>query len=284
MSQITMGPLVLSRRLVADLETPVSAMLKLMPRHLMRFCWSRSKAVTRSAVSAPSDLDPDLIWRCGRCKASIDRGNGPVAEQDAPFASLRRLLAESRVDLPRGLPPIAAGLFGYLGYDMVRLVERLPDRHKDELGVPEAMLLRPTVVAVFDNVERTIVLVTVVRDGDTAAAERRLDKVVENLSTQLPAEAPRLAVEPPRLEPRSNTSKDEYRGMVEKAREYIRAGDAFQVVPSQRFTVPFGRDAFDLYRALRRLNPSPFLFFLDSAASRSSAPAPKFWCACVDRK
>jgi anthranilate synthase component 1 len=262
------APLVLSRRLVADLETPVSAMLKLMPRHRHAFLLESVEGGNSLGRFSAIGLDPDLIWRCeaqeeGGAAASIDRGNGAVAEPDAPFASLRRLLAESRVDLPAGLPPIAAGLFGYLGYDMVRLVERLPDRHQNELGVPEAMLLRPTVVAVFDNVERTIVLVTVVRDGDEAAAERRLDTVVGNLSAQLPAEPPRLATEPPRLEPRSNTSRDEYRFMVERAREYIRAGDAFQVVPSQRFTVPFGRDAFDLYRALRRLNPSPFLFFLD---------------------
>jgi anthranilate synthase component I len=257
------APLVLSRRLVADLETPVSAMLKLMPRHQHAFLLESVEGGNSLGRFSAIGLDPDLIWRCDGSTASIDRGQGAVAETDAPFASLRRLLAESRVALPAGLPPIAAGLFGYLGYDMVRLVERLPDRHRDALGVPEALLLRPTVVAVFDNVERTIVLVTVVRDGDRDAAERRLDTVIANLSVPLPAEAPRPVSEPPRLEPRSNTSRDEYRAMVERAREFIRAGDAFQVVPSQRFTVQFDRSAFDLYRALRRLNPSPFLFYLD---------------------
>jgi anthranilate synthase component 1 len=165
---------------------------------------------------------------------------------------------------------MAAGLYGYLGYDMVRLMERIPDENPDVLGLPEAILLRPTVIAIFDNVEDLVTVVTPVwptpgldsRAAYSQACERLAD-VVADFDRSLPHrrdDGVDLADLP---EPTSNMTPAQYHAIVKKAKEYIYAGDIFQVVPSQRFQVPFQLPPFALYRALRRLNPSPFLFFLD---------------------
>ena len=165
---------------------------------------------------------------------------------------------------------MAAGLFGYLGYDMVRHMERIPDSNPDTLGLPDSVLVRPTVVAIFDNIEDLVTIVAPVRLRDGVGAEaaydqarERLADVVADFERSLPyrREPPDMPVELP--DPVSNTTREQYYEMVERARQYILAGDIFQVVPSQRFSVPFRLPPFSLYRALRRLNPSPFLFFLD---------------------
>ena len=220
-------------------------------------------------------LDPDVVWRSTGEGAEINRR--ALIEPDAfvpcpgkPLEALRALLAESRIDLPPGLPPMSAGVFGYLGYDMVRRMERLPPAKPDPIGVPEALLVRPTVMVVFDTARDEMAVVTPVRPAAGVAAraayesaQARLDAVVAAL------EAP-LDHQPPEVDPAllaapavSNTSEAEYRAMVAKAKDYIVAGDAFQVVLSQRFTSRFELPAFSLYRALRRVNPSPYLCFLD---------------------
>jgi anthranilate synthase component I len=181
-------------------------------------------------------------------------------------------LARSALQLPTSLPPMAAGVFGYLGYDMVRFMEKLPDKAADPIGSPDALLVRPTVICVVDNVTSEITLVTPARARAHqtaaqayAAATERLQRVVRALDRPLPkqksAAAPDEAVEL-----RSNTKPEAYRALVERCKAYCRAGDIFQVVPSQRFTAPFAQTPFALYRSLRRLNPSPFLFYLNFAA------------------
>jgi anthranilate synthase component 1 len=220
-------------------------------------------------------LKPDVIWRCRGDKAEINRNAraDPEAftpEEKTSLDSLRALIGESRIEVPQGLPPMASGVFGYMGYDMVRLVEKLPEGNPDKLGVPDSIFLRPTVIAIFDNVEDIVIIVTPVwpRIGLSARAAynqaiERIGDVVNDLDRSLPQQRTDLD---PRLElpaPGSNMSPDEYKAMVEKAKEYILAGDIFQVVLSQRFSTPFTLPPFALYRSLRRLNPSPFLYFLD---------------------
>jgi anthranilate synthase component 1 len=152
----------------------------------------------------------------------------------------------------------------------VRLIERLPDDNPDILDVPDAILMRPTLIAVFDGIQNVITLVTPVWPTDaidvTAAYDRaleRLNDAIADLERNLPfrRDAATDTVQLP--EPVSNTTREEYYAIVERAKEYIRAGDIFQVVPSQRFTLPFRLPPFSLYRALRRLNPSPFLLYLN---------------------
>ncbi len=185
------------------------------------------------------------------------------------LASMRRVIRDSEIELPEGLPPMAAGLVGYMGYDMVRLMERLPEPNPDPLGLPDGILLRPTIMAIFDNIEDAVTIVTPVRPlagvdarAAYALARERIAEVVADFERSVPHQR-RGGVALDLPEPVSNTTRAEYHAMVERAKEYIFAGDIFQVVPSQRFAVPFHPPPFELYRALRRLNPSPFLFFLD---------------------
>jgi len=261
-------------RLVADLDTPVSLMLKLAQARSDSFVL---ESVTGGEVRGRYSvigMRPDLIWRCRGHEAAINRAARYDAEafevEDSdPLTSLRRLLAESRIDLPEGMPPIAAGLFGYLGYDMIRLVEHLPDVNPDPLGLPDALMLRPTVVVVVDGVkgEVTVVSPAWAGDGQTAraafaqAAERVMD-AVRDLDSH-PAAETRDMGEIRSAAPISNTAHGAYLDMVRKAKDYIRAGDIFQVVPSQRWAQPFDLPPFALYRALRRTNPSPYMFFFN---------------------
>ena len=222
-------------------------------------------------------LAPDVVWRASGNSAEINRSparrpDGFKAVKKPTLEALRALLDESRIDVPESLPPMAAGVFGYMGYDMVRLVEHLPDERPDALGVPDALLMRPTLMVIFDAIKDEMTLVTPVRPSKRqtaekacAAAERRLKALVKTLEAPIEITS---ASPNERLiagEPTSNTTPDEYMAMVEKAKEYISAGDVFQVVLSQRFSAPFPLPPFSLYRALRRTNPSPFLFYLDFA-------------------
>lgn len=258
----------------ADLITPVAARLALgQDQDHVFLLESVERGAVRGRYSVIG-LDPDLVWRCEGQEASLctDPASGTfVADARPSLDSLKTLINHAHIDLPEGLPPMAAGLVGYMGYDMVRLVERLPDANPDTLGIPDGMLMRPRLMVVFDTITDTATLVTPVRPGEDGADEARAayDRAVARLHQawdvmRTPVTASAL---PPNLpatlgEPVSSTGRAGYHAMVAKAKEYILAGDIFQVVPSQRFSVPFPLSAMDLYRALRRTNPSPFLFSL----------------------
>ena len=261
--------------LVADLETPVSAMLKLAEGRPYSFLL---ESVTGGEVRGRYSLigmKPDLVWRCYGDRVEINRNARSDLKSfqplpGKPLDELRNLIAESRIDLADDLPPMAAGLFGFMTYDMVRQMERLPDDNPDRLGLPDSIYVRPTVMAIFDTIKDQVIVVTPVWPTDDVSAERaydiareRLADVVADFNRGLPHRPDIRRTEMPAPEPVSNITREQFHGMVEKAKEYIRAGDIFQVVPSQRFAVPFELPSFSLYRALRRLNPSPFLFHLD---------------------
>ncbi len=264
---------VVAARIVADLETPVSAMIKLAEGRPYSFLLESVEGGAVRGRYSMIGMKPDLVWRSRGGTVEVNRRartepNAFRRDPTPPLESLRALLAESRIDLGAELPPMSAGLFGYLGYDMIRHVERLPDANPDPVGVPDAVLVRPTVVAVFDNVEDLVTIVTPVRPDAALSARaaydlagERLADVVTDFGRSLPRGAPPPATVRP--EPVSNLSRPDFEAMVERAKDYIRAGDIFQVVLSQRFTLPFKLPPFSLYRSLRRLNPSPFLFFLD---------------------
>jgi anthranilate synthase component I len=266
-------PTLLRTRLVADLETPVAAFLKLRARHAgAAFLLESVEGGAVRGRYSMIGLDPDLVWRARDGASETARAGAAFAPDAAPpLAALRALIAESAIPADAAaddLPPMAAGLFGYLGYDMVREMERLPAPGPDPLGVPDAILVRPTVMVIFDAVRDAISVITPVRpaDGVTArmayeAAEARLDRVAATLEGPLPEGARDHAATPP--EPVSNTPPEAFAAMVARAKEYILAGDIFQVVLSQRFEAPFALPAFALYRSLRRVNPAPFLCYLD---------------------
>ena len=261
------------RRVVADLETPIGAYLKLAEGRKNTFLLeSVQDGATRGRYSMIG-FDPDIILRVVKGAASINRNAGLTPEafepvSKAPLEVLRALVAESQADVPEGLPSTAAGIYGYLGYDMVRQMEVLPDRHEDELGFPESILMRPSVLAVFDTLKDELYLTApvYVRGGVTArqaweAAQSRIDDAVARLGRTLPYTA--APPELDRIEVKSNTTRTEYARMVEDAKDYIRAGDIFQVVLSQRFEAEFTLPPTALYRALRRTNPSPYMYMLD---------------------
>ena len=261
--------------LVADLETPVSAFLKLAGGKAMSFLLESVEGGAVRGRYSIIGLDPDLIWRTNAGKAEVNRNPRTKADgfapcSEPPLAALRALISESHIGLPDSLPPMAAGVFGYLGYDMVRLMEDLAPPNRDPIGIPDAVLVRPTIVVVFDAVKDSITVVTPVRPekgvdarAALAHATERLFGVVENLDRPLDKSLTEYDGGPLEVPPRSNTTPEEYKGMVRKAKEYILAGDAFQIVLAQRFEAPFTLPPFSLYRALRRTNPSPYLYFLD---------------------
>jgi anthranilate synthase component 1 len=263
-------------RLIADLETPVSAYLKLAEGRENAFLFESVQGGEARGRYSIIGLKPDLIWRCRDGKSEINRkaradahAFTPDSSSSQPLKSLRALLAETRMDLPEGVPPMAVGVFGYLGYDMVRLIERLPAPPPDPLDLPDAILIRPTIVAIFDNVRDEILIVTPVwpeRGLDARAAyaraSERLNDTLSDLERPLPSTPSALAQVPAISDVDSNMTHEEYISVVERAKEYIRAGDIFQVVPSQRFRRSFPLPPIALYRALRRLNPSPFLYYL----------------------
>ena len=260
-------------RLAADLDTPVSLMLKLAEAAPMSFMLESVTGGELRGRYSVVGMKPDLIWRCREGVAEINRAarweDSFTRDPAQPLDSLRAVLAESRITMPEGIPPVAAGLFGYLGYDMIRLVEHLPDVNPDPLGLPDALLMRPSVVAVLDGVKGEVTLCApAFHDPDlparaayAQAAERVMD-ALRSLDRAVPE--PRALGPAAQVgAPRSNFARDAYLAAVETAKAYIRAGDIFQVVPSQRWAMDFPLPPFALYRSLRRTNPSPFMFFLN---------------------
>lgn len=261
-------------RLVADLETPVSAMLKLAHDRPNSFLLESVEGGSTRGRYSIIGCEPDVIWRANGNKAELNRSPQSGVPEFAPsplptLDSLRALLAESAITLPSELPPMAAGIFGYMGYDTVRLIERLPSGKRDPLGLPHAILVRPTLIVIFDSVKDEMTIVTPVRPmpgvsakAAYARATDRLNLAIERLDQPLPHESEGdVGAEHP--EAKAATSPEAYMAKVARAKEYIAAGDIFQVVLSQRFEAPFTLPSFALYRALRRVNPSPFLYYLN---------------------
>ncbi len=278
-------PQVVTRRLIDDLETPVSAFLKVGHGRTHAFLL---ESVEGGAVNGRYSIitrEPDVVWRCRDGQAEVARGAAidtavfTTETQDA-LTSLRALMAASRFALPEGLPPMAAGLFGVFGYDMVRLLEPLGQANPDPLNLPDAVLTRPTLVAIFDSVSHEIVLVAAAytdggEDAETAwhRATERLDTFERDLRTPLPA-IPTAA--PTEISPfASPVDGARFNALVAQAKDYIAAGDIFQVVLSHRFSAPWDGDPFAFYRSLRRRNPSPYLFYLNFGDFQLAGSSPE---------
>ncbi len=272
--------------LVADLETPVSAMLKLAEGQPNSFLLESVEGGEVRGRYSIIGMKPDLIWRCHGNRAEINRTALEDADRFEPcrgdaLEELRRLIADTRIELPETLPPMAAGLVGYMAYDTVRMMERLPKPNPDPLGLPDGVFLRPTVMAIFDSVKDLVTFVTPVRPSGGAGAQAAYAQARNTLSEAVARLAEgryhaqgRGERAPRAPRPTSNMSRDAFCRMVGKAKEYIAAGDIFQAVLSQRFSLPFELPPFALYRALRRTNPSPFMYFLnlDGFAIVGSSP------------
>ena len=283
-------------RLAADLDTPVSLMLKLTGAARDAFVL---ESVTGGEVRGRYSIigmKPDLIWQCHDTSARINRearfdSESFVSVEEDPLTSLRQLINESRINLPPDLPAASAGLFGYLGYDMIRLVEHLPDVNPDPLGLPDAVMMRPSVVAVLDGVKGDVTVVAPAwvssglsaRSAYAQAAERVMD-AVRDLDRALPQTSRTLGEAEEDAPSISNFTHEGYKGAVEKAKDYIKAGDIFQVVPSQRWTQSFRQPPFSLYRSLRRTNPSPFMFYFNFGGFQVIGASPEILVRVFDRE
>ncbi|RED13229.1 anthranilate synthase component I [Pontivivens insulae] len=283
-------------RLVADLDTPVGLMLKLAGARKDSFILESVTGGEHRGRYSVIGMKPDLIWRCRGSEVEINRDARVDADSfspvDAdPLTSLRSVLEESRIDLPEGMPPMSAGLFGYLGYDMVRHVEHLPNINPDPLGLPDAVMIRPTVIAIVDAVKGEVIVVSPVwaegglnaRAAYAQAAERVMDAVAD-FDRSPKVETALAGASDGQAEPVSNTTRAEYDGIVEKAKDYIKAGDIFQVVPSQRWSLPFDLPPFALYRSLRRTNPSPYMFFFNFGGFQVIGASPEILVQARDGK
>ena len=257
-------------KLTSDLDTPVSIMLKLAGAKKNSFIL---ESVTGGEIRGRYSIigmDPDLIWKCEEEQSFLSSGDSvfkPISGQ--PLSVFRDLLQQSVINLPKELPQSSAGLFGYFGYDMVRHVENLPNSNKDTIGLPDAMFIRPSIIAVLDGVKGEVILVAPVFYEPKVDEKEAFKKAKEKISSAI-LELKKQTITDRNLgtpgemeEPTSNFTKDEYKAAVNKAKNYINNGDIFQVVPSQRWTQNFSYSPFSLYRSLRRTNPSPFMFYFN---------------------
>lgn len=265
----------LSHQFTGDLETPVGTYLKLCMDAPYSFLLESVEGGNVLGRYSIIGMKPDLIWNCKRGEYSTADQDGKPLQDDSPDAltSLRAHLNACHIDqTPEGLPPMAeSGLFGYLGYDMIRLIEDIPDNNPDDLKIPDSVLMRPTVLVIFDNVKQIITIVTPVyettENSEKTAqdtydeATKRLQDTLDQIFTYVDRERLKQPskVKTP-LDVQSNMTREQYHEAVKKAVDYTYEGDIFQVVPSQRFSVDFDLPSFELYRSLRNVNPSPFMF------------------------
>jgi anthranilate synthase component 1 len=261
------------RRLIADTETPVGAAAKLIEEGRGDFLLESVEGGEVRGRYSLLGLDPDLVFRATAAACEINRDWRTDRAAFAPLpgdslSELRALVTACRIDdIPAALPKALACLVGYFGYETIGLVEKLPRAPQSALELPDMLFVRPTLVLVFDRLTDALFCVAPLWPSDTApsraleAAQERIDEALRRLARPVPLSDQNAALPEPVLAPTMDPTR--YADMVLKAQEYITAGDIFQVVLAQRFTCPFTLPPLSLYRALRRVNPSPFLYFLD---------------------
>ncbi len=264
-------PALVWRRMIADTETPVSAMLKLSDSERGDFILESVEGGAVRGRYSLIGLAPDLVFRAVgpsaeiNCQWLTNRDVFAPLEADS-LSALRALVASCRIDVPEGLPPALACLVGYFGYETVGLIEKLPHPLANPLGLPDMMFVRPTLILVFDRLADMLYFAAPVwLGGQIEPAVDRIEAAMAKLASSLPSgeRAARFQPSGEKADPMPVLGDGQYASMVARAKDYIAAGDIFQVVLAQRFTMPFPLPAIDLYRALRRINPSPFLYHLD---------------------
>ena len=285
LSQLSAGkPALVWRKLIVDTETPVGAALKLMKPGRGDFLLESVQGGEVRGRYSLLGIDPDLVFRATGIAAQINRAwqhdrDAFTALPGNALDELRALVASCRIDVPAALPSALACLVGYFGYETIGLVEKLPRAEQSELVLPDMLFTRPTVVLVFDRLSDELFAIAPVwaEGGEPArlleAAAERIDSALRKLSDPVPAEA-RLP-EAVDVTPQPVMPATDYARMVTRAKDYIEAGDIFQVVLAQRFTAPFPLPPIALYRALRRINPSPFLYFLDMPGFALTGSSPE---------
>ena len=262
-------PQLLTKNLVGDVETPISCLLKIKKNQKYSFLLESVEGGSLRGRYSLLGCDPDIIWKVENNKASIEYQdeNYKYHISNEPIESLKNIVELSKFDKGDiGVP--YPTLVGYLGYPMIRYMENISLENDDNINIPDSVLIRPKIVAVFDNIKDTITVMTVVYPGENKNYESLYTKAQELLEVKVNQLKENLIQNSAisiksNLDFKSNYSKDEYFSIISKAKEYIKEGDIFQVVTSQRFETEYDLEAISLYRSLRRLNPSPYLVNLN---------------------
>lgn len=264
-----------------DCETPVSAMLKLRgggPCFLLESAEQGQRLGRYSMIG----IEPQAVIRAEGGRVTLRRPDGSEEDLDAddPFGVIQSLVDEAAMAPPAEPLAFWGGAVGFFGYDLVRTVEHLPDVPDDDLGIPDMVMMLTGPIVLFDHLRRstTIIVPCPVEDGvDPAAAYgdavQAIRSIKDRLQGPVPHPAPHGPVEVGPVE--SNTGRERFCEAVEAVREYVFAGDAFQVVPSQRFSATVGLEPFAVYRGLRTVNPSPYMFFIDCGDVQLAGSSPE---------
>ena len=262
-------PQILIKNLIADVETPISCLLKLKKNQKYSFLLESVEGGSLRGRYSLLGCDPDIVWEVSKNTASIKyyykNYNYKVTKE--PIQSLKNLIEISKFDKGDIAAPYPI-LVGYLGYPMIKYMEKIDLKNKDNINIPESILIRPKIVTVFDNIKDSITVMTVVYPSDdedfetiyNESQELLKSKVIQLNESLTQTETKKLKLD---LNFKSNYSKEEYFSIIAKAKKYINDGDIFQVVTSQRFETNYDLEATSLYRSLRRLNPSPYLVNLN---------------------
>ncbi len=266
-------------KLSADTETPVSAFLK-MTQGPYRFLLESMEGGEKWGRYSFLGSEPSFVVRSLGDRIEILRGKAREEHQGNPLELIRELLSRYQPVKSVEVPRLAGGLVGYLGYDMVRFMERLPDRGKRGLPLFDSQLMMQDSLIAFDNLAHNLeIVVMAYLDGKRTLRQayddviRRTEALARRLKRNLPK--PRKKYRPNPVKPRSNTNQAQFHEFVERAREYMRAGDIFQVVLSQRWEAKFKQSPFQVYRELRQINPSPYLFYLEMDGQQLTGSSPE---------
>ncbi len=267
-------------RFVDDCETPVSAFLKLRagePEGAPCFLLESAEQGQVGRYSFVGIRPRSVLrWSDG---ALSESGQAPRDAPD-PYAAVAEHFDRFRLAPVEGLPPFAGGAVGFFGYDLVRTVEPLGEPSPDPLGLPDMALMVTDVLLAFDHLRHELTIMACAfsdDDGGIDAAYERAAAAIADVRSRLRSAVPvperPTVVEPPRFA--SNVEREEFEAAVERIVEYIHAGDAFQVVPSQRFSAPAPVEAFSIYRGLRAINPSPYMYFLEFGDFQIAGASPE---------
>jgi anthranilate synthase component 1 len=281
------------REILADFETPLSAFNKI-DKGDYSFLLESVEGGERIARYSFLGSSPSLVLSSKGKEISLREGKitKSFITKDDPIEELKRILNRYKFVKVKGLPRFCGGLVGYFGYDMVRFIEKLPDKNPDDLKLPDSVFMLTDTLLIFDHVDHKIKVVSNVHvTGEAAKAYDNAVKVIDKIINDL--KKPSLREGQPALftRPRdvsshikSNFTKGQFGKAVEKAKEYIRAGDIIQVVPSQRLEVPISAEPFDIYRSLRSINPSPYMYYLKMKDFSLVGSSPEIMVRCEDGK
>ena len=287
-------PQIIQKELIADIETPISSLIKISKDQKYSFLLESVEGGDQRGRFSLLGCDPDIIWEIKNNKVNIKKLNKKLDLSflsKNPIQSLKELINFCKIKRDFNAPPFPV-LVGYFGYPMIQLMEKIKLKNQDEINIPDAILIRPKLVAVFDNIKDTINIMTPIYPNSKITAEKALDEGNKYLNSNIEKlKKVRINFETKHRKTKkkipkfkSNYTKEEYFKIIEKAKSYIQEGDIFQVVPSQRFKSEYNLDAITLYRSLRRLNPSPFLVNLNFDTFGLVASSPEILVRLRDNK